>query len=71
VSGSLLRRKFRLGTEAMKPLKTAVDRGLLSIRGMDRTLRVAWTLCDLTGGVSPTREHVVAALSYRQVGERS
>ncbi len=71
VSGSLLRRKFRLGVEAMKPLKTAVDRGLLSIRGMDRTLRVAWTLCDLAGGVSPTREHVVAALSYRQVGERS
>lgn len=71
VSGSLLRREFRLGGEAMKPLKTAVDRGLLSIRGMDRTLRVAWTLCDLAGGVSPTREHVVSALSYRQVGERS
>ncbi|KMO68409.1 ATP-binding protein [Mycolicibacterium obuense] len=71
VNGSLLRRKFRLGAEAMKPVKTAVDRGLLSIRGMDRTLRVAWTLCDLAGGVSPTREHVVSALSYRQVGERS
>lgn len=71
VSGSLLRRKFRLGVEAMKPVKTAVDRGLLSIRGMDRTLRVAWTLCDLAGAVSPTRDHVVSALSYRQVGERS
>ncbi|MEW5809093.1 MAG: YifB family Mg chelatase-like AAA ATPase [Actinomycetota bacterium] len=71
VSGSLLRRKFRLGAEAMKPVKTAVDRGLLSIRGMDRTLRVAWTLCDLAGAVSPTRDHVVSALSYRQVGERS
>ncbi|MBX7455654.1 YifB family Mg chelatase-like AAA ATPase [Mycolicibacterium sp. 3033] len=71
VSGALLRRKYRLGAEAMKPLKTAVDRGVLSIRGMDRTLRVAWTLCDLAGAVSPTREHVVSALSYRQVGERS
>ncbi|MCG7593969.1 YifB family Mg chelatase-like AAA ATPase [Mycobacterium sp. PSTR-4-N] len=71
VSGALLRRRYRLGAEAMKPLKTAVDRGLLSIRGMDRTLRVAWTLGDLAGAVSPSREHVVAALSYRQVGERS
>ena len=33
VSGALLRRKFALGSEAMKPLRTAVDRGRLSIRG--------------------------------------
>ena len=71
VSGSLLRRTYRLDSEAMKPLKTAVDRGVLSIRGMDRTLRVAWTLCDLAGGVSPTRDQVLRALSYRQAGERS
>ena len=71
VSGALLRRSFRLGGEAMKPLRTAVDRGALSIRGMDRTLRVAWTLCDLAGGVSPTRDHVTRALAYRQAGERS
>lgn len=71
VSGALLRRSFRLGGEAMKPLRTAVDRGALSIRGMDRTLRVAWTLCDLAGGVSPTREQVTRALAYRQAGERS
>ena len=29
----------------MAPLRAALDRGLLSIRGVDRTLRVAWTLC--------------------------
>ena len=28
----------------MEPLRTALDRGLLSIRGVDRTLRVAWTM---------------------------
>ena len=49
VSGVLLRRRFRLEPKAMEPLKTAVDRGLLSIRGVDRTLRVAWTLADLGG----------------------
>ncbi len=41
VSGTLLRRKFRPGNAAMAPLKSALDRGLLSIRGLDRTLRVA------------------------------
>ncbi len=40
VSGPLLRRKFRPGDAAMVPLRAAVDRGLLSIRGVDRSLRV-------------------------------
>lgn len=42
VSGSLLRQRFRLGTAAMDPLRRSLDSGLLSIRGVDRTLRVAW-----------------------------
>ncbi|GFG76498.1 YifB family Mg chelatase-like AAA ATPase [Mycobacterium botniense] len=68
VSGALLRRKFRLSTAAMAPLRIALDRGLLSIRGVDRTLRVAWTLCDLAGRVSPGPNEVAAALSFRQAG---
>jgi magnesium chelatase family protein len=43
VGGPLLRRRFRLDRTTMAPLRTALDRGELSIRGMDRTLRVAWT----------------------------
>ena len=38
VSGVLLRRRYRLEADVMAPLKTALDRGLLSIRGVDRTL---------------------------------
>ncbi|MDN4520658.1 YifB family Mg chelatase-like AAA ATPase [Mycolicibacterium austroafricanum] len=68
VGGSLLRRRFRLSPMAMKPLRTAVDRGAISIRGMDRTLRVAWTLCDLAGRTSPNREDVAKAMSFRQGG---
>ena len=68
VSGALLRRKFALGSEAMKPLRTAVDRGRLSIRGMDRTVRVAWTLSDLEGRTSPNKADVATAMSFRQVG---
>jgi magnesium chelatase family protein len=68
VSGALLRRKFRLGHAAMEPLRTALDRGMLSIRGVDRTLRVAWTLGDLAGRTSPGLGEVAAALSFRQPG---
>ncbi len=68
VSGVLLRRRFRLEPKAMEPLKTAVDRGLLSIRGVDRTLRVAWTLADLGGRTSPGLDDVKTALSFRQAG---
>jgi magnesium chelatase family protein len=68
VSGALLRRKFRLDSAAMKPLRTALDRGQLSNRGMDRTLRVAWTLADLAGRTSPGVEQVSTAFSFRQGG---
>lgn len=37
VTGSVLRRKFRLDSTAMAPLKTALERGVLSIRGVDRS----------------------------------
>ena len=47
VSGAVLRRKFRPSNAAMEPLRKALDRGLLSVRGLDRTLRVAWSLACL------------------------
>jgi magnesium chelatase family protein len=68
VGGALLRRKFRLDAKVMEPLRTALDRGQLSIRGLDRTLRVAWTLADLGGRSSPVLADVTAALSFRQAG---
>ncbi|TAM72354.1 YifB family Mg chelatase-like AAA ATPase [Mycobacterium sp.] len=68
VSGALLRRKFRPSNAAMEPLQRALDRGLLSIRGLDRTLRVAWSLADLAGRTSPGLDEVALALSFRQPG---
>ena len=70
VSGALLRRKFRPSNAAMDPLRKALDRGLLSIRGLDRTLRVAWSLADLAGRTSPGLDEVAAALSFRQPGAK-
>ncbi len=68
VSGALLRRRFRLDAKTMKPLRTALDGGRLSIRGVDRTLRVAWTLADIAGRTSPGVDQVSTALSFRQGG---
>ena len=42
-------RSFGSPRRSMEPLRIALDRGLLSIRGVDRTLRVAWTLGRLGG----------------------
>jgi magnesium chelatase family protein len=50
----------------MAPLKTALDRGLISIRGVHRALRVAWSLADLGGRSAPNRDDVSVALSFRQ-----
>jgi magnesium chelatase family protein len=68
VSGTLLRRRFRLSQDVTAPLRTAVDRGVLSLRGCDRTLRVAWTLADLGGRTSPSKDDVSTALSFRDCG---
>ncbi len=70
VTGTVLRRVSRLGPAAMAPLKTALDRGLLSIRGVDRSMRVAWTLSDLAGKTAPGVDDVSVALSFRQTESR-
>ncbi|OKH84044.1 hypothetical protein EB75_06055 [Mycobacterium sp. ST-F2] len=66
VPGPVLRRRFRLSRDAMKPLRQSLDSGRLSIRGVDRTLRVAWSLADLAGRDSPNLEDVSTALSFRE-----
>jgi magnesium chelatase family protein len=43
----------------------ALDRGAVTARGADRSLRVAWTLADLDGVDQPTREHVSGATALR------
>lgn len=47
-------------------LDQALDTGALTLRGYDRTLRLAWTLADLRGVDKPTREDVYAALTLRE-----
>jgi magnesium chelatase family protein len=62
VPGSDLRRSFPPAPEALVPLERAMDRGQISARGVDRVLRVAWTLADLTGAAKPTGAETSYAL---------
>ncbi len=49
-------------------LERAVDRGALSMRGMDRVLRLAWTLADLGERDRPSADDVGTALALRTRG---
>lgn len=66
VPGPWLRRHVPLDRTILEPLETAVQRGALTMRGMDRALRVAWTLADLDAVASPTRAHIGRALAFRK-----
>ncbi|MUM16714.1 YifB family Mg chelatase-like AAA ATPase [Mycobacterium sp. CBMA271] len=65
VPGPLLRRHFRPPKPAMEPLRYAMERGLISVRALDRCLRVAWTLSDLDGRGIPGLDDVKRALTFR------
>ncbi|WP_344854926.1 YifB family Mg chelatase-like AAA ATPase [Planomonospora alba] len=53
---------YRLPAAAMAPLLGCLDNGVLSARGLDRVLRVAWTIADLKGRDRPGVEETRAAL---------
>lgn len=67
VAGSWLRSgNRRLGAMAIAPLDRALERGSITMRGYDRTLRLAWTLADLDDATSPDVDHIGRALFLRR-----
>ncbi|MEV6298664.1 YifB family Mg chelatase-like AAA ATPase [Actinoplanes sp. NPDC051861] len=66
----LRRRPWRLPARGTEILHRAVDRGVLSARGLDRVLRLAWTVCDLDGREKPSPDDVSEAFFLR-MGEMS
>ncbi|WP_324653033.1 YifB family Mg chelatase-like AAA ATPase [Georgenia sp. H159] len=46
-------------------LERALDSGTLSLRGMDRVLKIGWTIADLTGRERPDLDEIGAAMSLR------
>jgi magnesium chelatase family protein len=62
VPGRELRRRFAAAPGALTRLERAMELGQLSARGVDRILRVAWTLADLAGKARPGAEETGYAL---------
>ena len=65
VPGPALRREFPLPAKVTTLLDRGLATGVVSARGADRCLRIAWTLADLAGCDQPDQEHVAAALQFR------
>ena len=66
--GGWLRERLGPDRSLVSDLDRALDRGTLSLRGVDRVLRVAWTLADLAGRAAPGRADVGQALLLRTRG---
>ncbi|MET9647760.1 YifB family Mg chelatase-like AAA ATPase [Streptomyces syringium] len=65
VPGHELRTRWRAAPEALAEAERDMERGLLTARGLDRVLRVAWTLADLAGHDRPDAADVNHALELR------
>ncbi|BDD83192.1 putative magnesium chelatase [Tsukamurella pulmonis] len=65
VPGVVLRRRFRLSAQALRPLELYLRTGKITARGADRCLRLSWTLADLLGLDRPGESEVVQALQFR------
>ncbi len=68
-SGAWLRR--HTPAQAVKPVWRALDIGVLSARGADRALRLAWTLADLRAADEPSADDVAQAMTLRSRGAAS
>jgi magnesium chelatase family protein len=65
VPGHVLRREWRLPWDVVAEAEQLLDRGGLTARGVDRVVRVAWTLADLAGRDRPDADDVRVALDSR------
>jgi len=65
VPGPALRKRLPL-PDGSELLDAAVARGRLSARGVDKVLRLAWTIADLAGDSRPTRQQLHTALAMRR-----
>jgi magnesium chelatase family protein len=62
IPGRELRRRYAPAPGALVPLERAMDLGEISARGVDRVIRLAWTVADLGGAPRPTAAEISYAL---------
>ncbi|MEU2269396.1 YifB family Mg chelatase-like AAA ATPase [Streptomyces olindensis] len=65
VPGRELRSRWYAASGAMDEAERNLERGVLTARGLDRVLRVAWTVADLVGHDRPDATDVALALQLR------
>lgn len=65
VPGRWLRDAVRESRGVLASLDKATSRGVLTMRGADRVLRVAWTLADLDGRAAPDAGDIGRAMAMR------
>ncbi|UUU25200.1 YifB family Mg chelatase-like AAA ATPase [Streptomyces sp. DSM 40750] len=63
--GRELRSRWHAAPGAMDEAERCLERGVLTARGLDRVLRVAWTIADLVGHDRPDAMDVNLALQLR------
>lgn len=66
VPGRILRGELKLAPASTRILDRSLERGILTARGYDRVLRLAWTLADLGLRDTPDDNDIGQALGLRQ-----
>jgi magnesium chelatase family protein len=65
VPGHELRTRWPVTPDALRAAEGDMERGLLTARGLDRVLRVAWTVADLAGRDRPDAADMMRSLELR------
>ncbi|MET8178911.1 YifB family Mg chelatase-like AAA ATPase [Streptomyces sp. NPDC005336] len=65
VPGHELRTRWQPYPGALREAERDMERGVLTARGLDRVLRVAWTVADLAGHDRPLAPDIAQALQLR------
>lgn len=65
IPASLLHNELRLTRKATESVDSKMEQGVITKRGYDRVLRVAWTIADLAGRTVPIPDDVFTALLFR------
>lgn len=65
VPGHALRTRWPAEPGALDAAELDLERGFLTARGLDRVLRVAWTVADLAGRNRPAAQDIALALQLR------
>ncbi|WP_406384299.1 YifB family Mg chelatase-like AAA ATPase [Streptomyces sp. NBC_01618] len=65
VPGHELRTRLVAAPGALLEAERDMERGMLTARGLDRVLRVAWTVADLRGADRPEASDIAVALELR------